>query len=59
MDEQNYIVIDEQEVAEFIYSELLRQGINLEIEDIMSVLAIETEFLRIKGAIIDDQRDIV
>lgn len=49
MNEQ--IIIDDQEMADYINEELTKQGVDLSKENILAVLDLEFEFLRLKGVI--------
>jgi hypothetical protein len=49
MEEQ--IVIDEQEVVNFILDQASQQGFTLKEEDVFKVLELEFEFLKLKGVV--------
>ena len=48
------IMIDDNEMAEFISEKLLTQGIIVKTEDILKVLDLEIDFLKLKGVIQED-----
>jgi hypothetical protein len=48
---ENQIIIDDNELVEFILTEAAKQGSNLSKEDIQNVLDLEFEFLKLKGVI--------
>ncbi|KON87490.1 hypothetical protein AF332_12065 [Sporosarcina globispora] len=52
MNEQ--IIIDDQEISTYISEELTKKGVNLSKENILAVLDLEFEFLRLKGVIEED-----
>lgn len=50
---EDQIIIDEVEMAEFISEELLKRGVVVKGEDILKVLDLEMEFLKLKGVIVE------
>lgn len=51
MDNQEMIYIDDNEMADFITSELAKENIELSKEQIFKVLDLEFEFLKLKGVV--------
>ncbi|WP_426981387.1 YozD family protein [Bacillus pseudomycoides] len=43
------VIIDDNEMAEFIQNELLKQGTIVKKEDILKMLSLVFEFLKLKG----------
>lgn len=48
---ENQIIIDDNELVEFIFNEAIKQGSNVSKEEILKVLDLEFEFLKLKGVI--------
>lgn len=51
MENQEIVYIDDNEMAEFIASELTKENIELTKEQILKVLDLEFEFLKVKGVV--------
>lgn len=48
-EEFRMVIIDDNEMAEFIQNELLKQGTIVKKEDILKMLSLVFEFLKLKG----------
>ena len=51
---EDTLVIDDQELVQYISDKLTKQGIMIIEEDILRILDLEVEYLKLKGVITDD-----
>lgn len=51
MENQEQIVIDDKELVDFIINEASKEKVKLSEQDVLTVLNLEFEFLKLKGVI--------